>query len=64
MKNWHIILVFLIGVIIFIVGALFKLMHWPGASATLATGIMLQIISGAMVVIKLLLDRKNGFLNK
>jgi hypothetical protein len=65
MKNWHIAITFLIGALIVVVGALFKLKHWPGASITLTVGLSIQVLSGVLLVIKLFTQRKtNDFLNK
>lgn len=65
MKNWHIAITFLIGALVVVVGALFKLMHWPGASITLTIGLSIQVLSGVLLVIKLFTQRKNNdFLNK
>lgn len=65
MKNWLIIVVFLIGLTITIIGALFKIMHWPGASIMLMGGMRLKAVAVLMLIIKLLSGRKsNEWLSK
>lgn len=43
------LLVFLAGMVLTIVGALLKLMHWLGANLLLSSGMLLQ--AGALVVL-------------
>lgn len=35
------------------IGALFKIMHWPGATLIISFGLVLEIIFGAMIMIYL-----------
>lgn len=40
-------------------GALFNLMKWPGATLIFNTGVVLEIIFGAVIVIYLLKNKNN-----
>ncbi|WP_408075636.1 GldL-related protein [Flavobacterium rhizophilum] len=65
MKYITIIVLFLLGSIIMIVGALFKLMHWPNSQLMLISASILQVIAVIILIIKLLTNKdKNSFLNK
>lgn len=65
MKNWHILIVFIFAMAIVVVGALFKIMHWPGASMMLILGMGGQFLSLILLAAKIINDRKkNQFLNK
>lgn len=65
MKYWHILVIFILGWAVIIVGALFKVMHWPGASIMLTTGSAMQFISLVLLAAKIISSRKNSdFLNK
>ena len=65
MKNKHIVIAFILGCILAIIGALFKIMHWPGASALLILGMLSEALAGLMLIIKIFKDQNpNGFLNK
>ena len=65
MKYLTVIIVFLLGLMILIVGALFKLMHWPGASLMLMAGFGLKALAVILLIIKLIMQSKtNEFLNK
>jgi hypothetical protein len=59
MKNQYKIplILFLIGMILTIVGSLFKIMHWPGASIMLSVG-MLTEAAAIIVLIVLLVKNK------
>ena len=50
---------FLLGAALMILGAMFKVQHWPGADMMLATASLLQIIGVLVVAIKVL--RYPGF---
>ena len=39
MKVKHILALFILGLICTVLGALFKIMHWPGAGAMLVVGL-------------------------
>lgn len=65
MKYKHILITFILGCIIAIVGALFKIMHWPGASLLLILGMLSEALAGLMLIIKIYKDQNpNGFFNK
>ena len=65
MKYWHILVIFIMATAITIVGALFKIMHWPGASLMLMIGMGGQFISLVLLAAKVVSERKNnGPLNK
>jgi len=64
MKIKHLLSLFIFAFLITIVGALFKLMHWPGASILLIIGTFIKVISGVILIIKLLTNNKfKEFLN-
>lgn len=65
MKYRYILIVFILGFVITVIGALFKLMHWPGASLMLILGMLSEALAGIMLIIKIIKDQNpNGFLNK
>lgn len=45
------ILFFTLGIAITIIGALFKLMHWPGATILLATGLLAEATALIVLII-------------
>jgi hypothetical protein len=59
MKNQYKLplILFLIGIILTIVGSLFKLMHWPGATIMLTVG-MLTEVAAIITLIVLLIKNK------
>ena len=64
MKNKHLLILFLISSIVIIIGALFKIMHWSGASILLTIGLLSEVLVVVMLILKLFNDDKNNFLNK
>jgi len=65
MKNKYILIAFILGFILTVIGALFKIMHWPGASILLILGMLSEALAGVMLIIKIYKDQNpNGFLNK
>jgi uncharacterized membrane protein len=65
MKYKHILIAFVLGCIITIIGALFKILHWPGASFIMTIGMLCEALAGLMLIIKIFKDQNpNGFLNK
>jgi hypothetical protein len=68
MKNKQILIVFILGGILTILGALFKIMHMElGAvdgNLLLTIGMLTQIISLILFIIKLMRNKKDNFLNK
>ena len=65
MKYKHILIAFILGCILTIVGALLKIMHWPYASMLLILGMLSEAFAGILLIIKIYNDQNpNGFLNK
>lgn len=68
MKNKYIIAIFIYGLIITIFGALFKILHFEIGPLTgnkiLTIGVFTEIIACILFVSKLLLNKKDNFLNK
>lgn len=65
MKVKHILALFILGLICTVLGALFKIMHWPGAPELLTAGIFLQVIAGFLGIWKLFTNKEfKNFLNK
>ena len=48
----------LIGMVITIIGALFKLMHWPGASIMLTAGMLTEAAALAVLIISIIKNLK------
>jgi hypothetical protein len=48
------LIVFLIGMIITIIGSLFKIMHWPGASIMLIIGMLSEATALIILIITIL----------
>jgi len=53
MKNTQILVLFLIGAVLTVAGALFKIMEWPLASLLLIVGMTFEAVAGILVLIKL-----------
>lgn len=55
MKKQHAlpILFFTLGTAITIIGALFKIMHWPGATILLATGLLAEATALIILIISI-----------
>jgi hypothetical protein len=47
------ILFFTLGIAITIIGALFKIMHWPGANALLITGLLAEAAALIILIISI-----------
>ncbi len=47
------ILFFTLGIAITIIGALFKIMHWPGANALLTTGLLAEAVALIILIISI-----------
>ncbi|MCT4699284.1 gliding motility protein GldL [Tenacibaculum haliotis] len=58
MKLKYIITLFVIGIILITLGALFKVMHLMGGSQLLTAGTVLQIIAFILFIIKLFTNKK------
>lgn len=63
MKNKNILLIFLVGMVITILGALFKITHWRGADALLCVGMVIEAVAGIVLIVKLIKgnDKSAGF---
>jgi hypothetical protein len=48
------LIVFLIGMIVTIIGSLFKIMHWPGASIMLIIGMLSEAAALIILIITIL----------
>ncbi|WP_313805733.1 GldL-related protein [Flavobacterium sp.] len=65
MKYKYILILFILGFMLSVIGALFKIMHWPGASKMLLFGMLSEAFSGLLLIIKIIKDQNpNSFLNK
>ena len=68
MKNKYIIIAFIIGFIITILGSLFKITHWEfgifNGNILLTIGMFTEILAGILFIIKLLSNKNDTFLNK
>lgn len=62
MKTKYIITLFIVGIIVLIVGSLFKIMHWPYAGEMIITATVIQITAAILAIWKVLTG-KNNFLN-
>lgn len=51
------LILFLIGMILTIIGSLFKLMHWPGATIMLTVGMLTEV--AAIITLILVISKKN-----
>jgi hypothetical protein len=49
---------FLISMVLTIVGALFKIQHWPGASFMLVIGLLSQALAIVLLIVALLKNSK------
>lgn len=68
MKNKYLIAFFIIGTLITILGALFKIVHFEMGAVTgnvlLTIGMLVQIISGIGFLTKTIFNKDNEFLNR
>jgi hypothetical protein len=68
MKNKHLLILFFLAMILVVIGALFKIMHWTYAGITENAFLYIGLISEAVVIVLLLLkitkDNKSDFLYK
>ncbi|MFN3753805.1 GldL-related protein [Flavobacterium sp.] len=51
-------IVFLIGMILTIIGALFKIMHWTGANVLLSIGMLSEVLAIITLIITLIKNAK------
>jgi len=52
MKNKGLLALMLIGMIVVIVGSLFKIMHWPGSTVILIAGLAAEAVALALLVVR------------
>ncbi len=64
MKYWIIILLILLGLMITVIGALFKIQHWEGASLLLIAGMGLKALGILLLIVKVIMERNSNSLLK
>jgi hypothetical protein len=52
------VIIFLIGMILTIIGALFKIMHWTGANALLSIGMLSEVVAIVILIITVIKKAK------
>ncbi len=62
MKTKYIIALFIVGILVLIIGSMFKIMHWLYASELIMTATAIQVVAVLMAIWKVLVS-KNNFLN-
>ena len=50
-------IIFLIGMILTIIGSLFKIMHWPGASIMLVIGMLSEAAALIILIVTILKNK-------
>jgi hypothetical protein len=64
MKVKYALMILIVGFAVSVIGALFKVMHWPYAGALLITATLMQVVGSIVLVYKLLTYPKiKDFLN-
>ena len=64
MKIKHILILFLIGIIVSLIGMQFKIMHWPGADKLLLSSSVIKAIALILAIWKVLtVEKFRDFLN-
>lgn len=58
MKLKYIIFIFILGIILIFIGALFKILHWMLGPELLTIGTILQITASLLFIIKLFTNKK------
>lgn len=58
MKIFGLIIPGILGAFIYIVGSLFKIMHWPGGSLMQVIGAFLVLLSVILILIKVFFKNK------
>lgn len=51
------LIIFIIGMVITIIGSLFKVMHWPGASIMLVIGMLSEAIALIILIFTILKNK-------
>ena len=62
MKTKYIIALFIVGIMVMMIGSMFKILHWPHAGRIIIAATALQIVSAVLAICKVLTG-KNNFLN-
>ena len=55
MKNKGLVVLLIAGMVLVIIGALFKIMHWPGATFILIIGMVAEVIGLGKLVLRSLM---------
>ena len=63
MKLKYILVLFILGFLVTVLGALFKLESWPYASELLMIGLPLKALAGLLLIVKLLMNKTDKTLN-
>lgn len=63
MKIKHILVLFILGFVLTVIGALLKLESWPYASELLIIGLPLKALALLLLIVKLLRNKTNKLLN-
>ena len=68
MKNKHLLILFFVAMIIVVIGALFKILHFEYAGITgniiISIGLLSEVIFILLLIFKIIKDNKSDFLNK
>ncbi|UEG50366.1 hypothetical protein LK994_02610 [Ferruginibacter lapsinanis] len=64
MKYKHILSLFLVGVIVYLIGVVFKITHAPHANTIIIVAVATMITAVILAIIKILTTKNNSFLNK
>ena len=65
MKIRHVLIFLVIAFVIGFIGALFKIMHWPGSDVILVAAMVLKVIAAVLLVFKVLsLPEVKKFINR
>jgi len=65
LSNKQILIIFLLGAVLTIFGAIMKIMHWPLSSLVIIVGMTFEAASGVFLIFKMSRkeDKKDGFLD-
>ncbi|SCX87824.1 GldL-related protein [Flavobacterium caeni] len=65
LSNKQILIIFLLGAVLTIFGAIMKIMHWPLASLVIILGMTFEAAAGVFMIYKMSKkqDKKDGFLD-
>ncbi|HEU0137794.1 MAG TPA: gliding motility protein GldL [Flavobacterium sp.] len=54
------LIIFFAGLVITVIGALFRIMHWAGGTAVILLGMVLQAVGVGLLIWKLISTRKKS----